>query len=106
MPLSTLKRKLIGTPLRTAEAPHERLSKVAALAIFSSDALSSVAYATEEILLVLILAGSAALSKSWPLSLVIVVLPTLPRSLLRALYLRPFLGFLNTFTLAFIGVNI
>ena len=74
MPLSTLKRKLIGTPLRTAEAPHERLSKVAALAIFSSDALSSVAYATEEILLVLILAGSAALSKSLPISLAIALL--------------------------------
>lgn len=74
MPLSTLKRKLIGTPLRTAEAPHERLSKVAALAIFSSDALSSVAYATEEILLVLILAGSAALSKSLPIALAIALL--------------------------------
>lgn len=74
MPLSTLKRKLIGTPLRTAEAPYERLSKFAALAIFSSDALSSVAYATEEILLALILAGSIALHWSWPLSLAIVVL--------------------------------
>ena len=74
MPLSTLKRKLIGTPLRTAEAFNERLSKFAALAIFSSDALSSVAYATEEILLVLILAGSAALSKSWPIALAIAFL--------------------------------
>ncbi|MGH7410162.1 MAG: APC family permease, partial [Candidatus Methylomirabilis sp.] len=74
MPLATLKRKLIGTPLRTAEAPHERLSMFSALAVFSSDALSSVAYATEEILLVLVLAGSAGLPWSWPISIAIGVL--------------------------------
>ncbi len=74
MPLSTLKRKLIGTPLRTAEAPHERLSKFAALAVFSSDALSSVAYATEEILLALMLAGSVGLPWSLPISLAIALL--------------------------------
>ncbi len=71
MPVSTLKRKLIGTPMRTAELPHERLSKFAALAVFSSDNLSSVAYATEEILIVLVLAGSVGLSWSWPISLLI-----------------------------------
>lgn len=69
--LSALKRKFIGTPLRTAELPHERLSNFAALAVFSSDNLSSVAYATEEILLVLILAGSVGLPWSWPISLAI-----------------------------------
>ena len=74
MPLSTLKRKLLGTPLTAAEAPHERLPKVAALAVFSSDALSSVAYATEEILLALVLAGSAGLGQSWPISIAIAVL--------------------------------
>ncbi len=74
MPLSTLKRKLIGTPLRTAEALHERLSKFAALAVFSSDALSSVAYATEEILLALMLAGSVGLPWSLPISLAIALL--------------------------------
>ncbi|MBF8280192.1 MAG: hypothetical protein HW385_1624, partial [candidate division NC10 bacterium] len=74
MPLSTLKRKLLGTPLRTEEAHHERLSKFAALAVFSSDALSSVAYATEEILLALVLAGSAALRWSLPLSVAIALL--------------------------------
>jgi amino acid transporter len=72
--VSTLKRKLLGTPLRTAQAPHERLSKFAALAVFSSDALSSVAYATEEIVLVLILAGSMALSWSLPLAAAIATL--------------------------------
>lgn len=71
MLLSALKRKFIGTPLRTAELPHERLSNFAALAVFSSDNLSSVAYATEEILLVLILAGSVGLHWSWRISLAI-----------------------------------
>ncbi|MBM2837355.1 MAG: ydaO, partial [candidate division NC10 bacterium] len=74
MPLSTLKRKLLGTPLRTEQAHQERLSKFAALAVFSSDALSSVAYATEEILLVLVLAGSAGLPWSLPLSAAIATL--------------------------------
>ncbi|MEK7300564.1 MAG: APC family permease, partial [Nitrospirota bacterium] len=56
------------------QAAHERLSKTLALAIFSSNAISSVAYATEEILLVLILAGSAAVSWSIPVSIAILIL--------------------------------
>lgn len=52
-----------------AQAHHERLGKAVALAVFASDPLSSVAYATEEILLVLILAGHAALSYSLPVAL-------------------------------------
>jgi len=56
-----LQRLLLGSPIPTAREVHERLSKVRGLAIFSSDALSSVAYATEEILRVLILAGIPAL---------------------------------------------
>ena len=48
---------IVGSPLRTAEQAHQRLTKTKALAIFSSDALSSVAYATDEILLVLVAAG-------------------------------------------------
>ncbi|HQW90839.1 MAG TPA: APC family permease [Nitrospira sp.] len=67
-----LKRWLVGLPLKTKEAAHERLSKRLALAVFSSDALSSVAYATEEILLVLTLAGAAMVSYSIPLSLSII----------------------------------
>jgi len=51
-----LKRFIIGRALRTEQAAHERLSKKTALAVFSSDALSSTAYATEEILLVLAVA--------------------------------------------------
>lgn len=69
-----LKRWLLGDPLKTAQAAHERLSKTLALAIFSSNAISSVAYATEEILLVLILAGTAAVSWSIPVSLAILSL--------------------------------
>src|ERR671926_1263026 len=69
-----LKRLLIGEPLATAAAGHERLTKLKALAVLSSDALSSVAYATEEIMRVLLLAGTAALSASLPIGAVLVVL--------------------------------
>ena len=51
--VTAVKRLLVGNPLKTQEAVHERLTKKTALAVFSSDALSSTAYATEEILLVL-----------------------------------------------------
>jgi amino acid transporter len=69
-----LKRWLVGDPLKTAQASDERLSKTLALAIFSSNAISSVAYATEEILLVLVLAGTAAVAWSIPVSLAILFL--------------------------------
>jgi amino acid transporter len=68
MRLALLKRWLVGPPMPLAQARHERLSKTVALAVFASDPLSSVAYATEEILLVLILAGTAALSYSLPVA--------------------------------------
>jgi amino acid transporter len=60
--------------MTTAQARHERLAKIPALAIFCSDALSSVAYAPEEIRLVLILAGAAALSFSVPIAVAITTL--------------------------------
>jgi amino acid transporter len=69
-----LKRIFVGSPLPTAQSRHERLDKRTALAVFASDALSSVAYATEEILLVLILAGSVALSYSLPIAIAICAL--------------------------------
>jgi amino acid transporter len=62
---------IVGSPLRTAEQVHQRLTKTKALAIFSSDALSSVAYATEEILLVLVAVGTAAFTVSMPIALTI-----------------------------------
>lgn len=72
-----LKRLLVGLPLKTAQAAHERLSKRLALAVFSSDALSSVAYATEEILLVLVPASIALIHFSIPISISIVGLLTI-----------------------------
>jgi amino acid transporter len=69
-----LRRALIGRPLCTAEAAHERIGKAKALAVFSSDALSSTAYATEEILRVLVLAGTAAYAFVQPIGLAIVLL--------------------------------
>jgi amino acid transporter len=69
-----LKRWLVGDPLKSTQAAHQRLSKTIALAIFSSNAISSVAYATEEILLVLILAGTAAVAWSIPISFAILFL--------------------------------
>ena len=74
MKISRLKKLFVGSPLATAQARHERLSRASALAVFSSDALSSVAYATEEILLVLVLAGTAALSFSIPIGIAIALL--------------------------------
>lgn len=71
---TSVRRVLVGQPLATAEQVHERLTKVKALAVFSSDVLSSVAYATEEILFVLVAAGTAALSAVVPISLAIVLL--------------------------------
>src|SRR5467141_2003564 len=72
--LSQLKRVFVGTPLPTAQSRHERLGKATALAVFASDALSSVSYATEEILLVRVRAGSVALSYSLPIAVGIAVL--------------------------------
>src|SRR6266446_4081333 len=74
MRLGLLKRVLVGPPMPLAQARHERLSKRIALAVFSSDALSSVAYATEEILLILVLAGSAAAGLDVPIALAITAL--------------------------------
>src|SRR6185437_4360111 len=60
-----LKRFIIGRALKTEQAAHERLTKKTALAVFSSDALSSTAYATEEILLVLAVAAAATGGRSF-----------------------------------------
>jgi hypothetical protein len=69
--LAEARRILFGRPLATADLIHERLSKTKALAVFSSDALSSSAYATEEILRILVLAGAAALTLTLPVALAI-----------------------------------
>jgi amino acid transporter len=74
MSVQRLKRVLVGRPIPTSLDQHERLSRVTGLAVFASDALSSVAYATEAILLVLVAAGTAALDASLPIALGIAVL--------------------------------
>ncbi len=68
------KRIVVGTPLASSAVREQKISKLKALAVFSSDMLSSSAYATEEILLILILATTGALSWSIPISLAIAVL--------------------------------
>jgi len=65
---------LIGRPLQTADAPHQTIGKTVGLAVFASDALSSTAYATQEIMMILAIAGSGALGYVFPISLAIVVL--------------------------------
>ncbi len=65
---------LIGRPLMTADAPHQTIGKAIGLAVFASDALSSTAYATQEILGVLIAAGSIAYGYVFPIAVAIVIL--------------------------------
>jgi amino acid transporter len=72
--LSELKRFVVGRPLATDQLAHERLSKRIALAVFASDALSSVAYATEAILIALIIAGTGALDFTSPIAIGIAAL--------------------------------
>jgi amino acid transporter len=65
---------LIGRPLQTADAPHQTIGKTIGLAVFASDALSSTAYATQEILVILAVAGTAAFGYVFPISIAIVIL--------------------------------
>ncbi len=65
---------LIGSPLHTADAPHQTIGRTIGLAVFASDALSSTAYATQEILVILAAAGTLAFGYAFPISVVIVIL--------------------------------
>ena len=73
---SPFKRILVGKPIASSEEEHQRIGKPIALAVFASDAISSTAYATEEILLVLLLAVAFPTSHSYlvPIALAAVVL--------------------------------
>lgn len=62
---------LIGTPLATADAPHQTVSKMVGMAVFGADALSSIAYAPQETLVILAAAGTQAFHYAFPISLVI-----------------------------------
>ena len=68
------KRVLLGRPMSSGELEHTLLPKVIALPVFASDALSSMAYATQEILLVLLLAGTGALGLVFPIAIAVSVL--------------------------------
>ena len=65
---------LLGRPLATADAPHQTIGKRVGLAVFASDALSSTAYATQEILVILAAAGIGAFALAFPISIAIVAL--------------------------------
>lgn len=71
-PRQSLITWLIGRPLPTADAPHQTIGKLIGLAVFASDALSSTAYATQEMLIILAAAGTAAFQFAVPISLIIV----------------------------------
>ena len=71
---NSLKRIILGQPLATAAEKHERLGKITGLAVFSSDAVSSVAYGPEEVLLALVTAGTVALPLSIPIGIGISIL--------------------------------
>jgi amino acid transporter len=73
-PPRTLRSWLIGRPLSTADAGHQTIGKVVGLAVFASDALSSTAYATQEILVILAAAGTLAFGYVFPISMAIVIL--------------------------------
>lgn len=70
-PPKTWRDLLIGRPLATADAPHQTISKKIGLAVFASDALSSTAYATQEMMAILAAAGTLAFGFVFPLSIVI-----------------------------------
>lgn len=72
LPKSNWHRWLIGRPLATADAPHQTIGKVVGLAVFASDALSSVAYGPQEMMLILAMAGTAAFSYTLPLVTIII----------------------------------
>ncbi|HLH25605.1 MAG TPA: APC family permease [Chloroflexota bacterium] len=87
-----LKRLVIGSPLTTAMSVHERIPKIKALAVFSSDAISSSAYATEEILLVLTLAGAAAATSRtmlWITGAIILLLAIVATSYRQTIFAYP-----------------
>ena len=88
MATTPLKRVLVGRPLASSKAEHQLLPKFLALPVFSSDALSSNAYATEEMMLVLAMAGTGALAFRIPIAiaiaLVLVIVVTSYRQTVRA----------------------
>src|SRR5688572_9419862 len=73
-PKRSWRSRFVGNPLPSADAPHQTLRKATGLAVFAGDALSSVAYAPPEILLVLAAAGTTAFSYAFPIAIAVTVL--------------------------------
>jgi len=74
IPSKSWRRWLIGRPLPTADAPHQTIGKLVGLAVFAGDALSSVAYAPQETLVILAAAGTAGFQYAFPIAVVVTVL--------------------------------
>jgi amino acid transporter len=103
---SSLKRFLIGRPLKSTELGEQKLTKLKALAILSSDALSSVAYGTEQILLVLATVGAVAFWYSLPIAIgVLILLLALILSYRQIIYTYPHGGGAYVVSRSNLGVN-
>ncbi|WP_026567154.1 APC family permease [Bacillus sp. UNC41MFS5] len=104
--LSALKRFLIGRPLKSHELGEQKLNKTKALAILSSDALSSVAYGPEQILIVLITVSSAAFWYSIPIAVgVLILLTALILSYRQIIFAYPHGGGAYVVSKSNLGVN-
>lgn len=103
---STVKRFLIGRPLKSTALGEQKLNKLKALAILSSDALSSVAYGTEQILIVLVTIGAVAFWYSIPIAVgVLVLLAALILSYRQIIYSYPHGGGAYVVSKRNLGVN-
>jgi len=104
--VSSIKRLLIGRPLKSTELGEQRLNKVKALAILSSDALSSVAYGPEQILIVLTTVSAAAFWYSLPLAIgVLILLAALILSYRQIIFAYPHGGGAYVVSKENLGVN-
>ena len=77
MPKMDIRSWLIGRPLATADAPHQTIGKLIGLAVFSSDAMSSVAYGPQELMMILAVTGLANLHLAIPIVIALIVLLTI-----------------------------
>ncbi|MEI4800546.1 APC family permease [Bacillus sp. FJAT-51639] len=104
--ISSIKRLLIGRPLKSTELGEQKLNKTKALAILSSDALSSVAYGPEQILIVLVTVGAAAFWYSIPIAVgVLILLTALILSYCQIIYAYPHGGGAYVVSKSNLGVN-
>lgn len=106
MMFTSIKRLLIGRPLKSADLGEQKINKTKALAILSSDALSSVAYGPEQILIVLITVGAAAFWYSIPIAVgVLFLLTALILSYRQIIYSYPHGGGAYVVSKTNLGVN-